>query len=104
MNSTKRTTPADRSRALGRLRALTVGTALAGMAAVGAFGTLAAASYSGHTSDPAADVGTTTTTSSSSTTNSTTAAATPTPTATIRPATTNATTTTGGGQVSTGGS
>jgi len=120
MNAANRSTPADRNRAVARLRALTIGTTIAGVAAVGAFGTLAAVSYSGHATGATADVDGSTTsvssgTSSSSTSSSsnssgasTTATATATPTATaaptIQPATTTITTTTGGGQVSSGGS
>jgi hypothetical protein len=117
MNAAKRTTPADRNRAVARLRRLTIGTTIAGLAAVGGFGTLAAVSYSGHSTGTTADVQATTTTDGTSTGSSTTTGsgttgtmATPTATVaatatpTIQPATTTITTTTGGGQVSSGGS
>jgi len=47
MNATSRRNPADRDRALTRLRMLTIGTSVASVAAVGAFGAVAALSYSG---------------------------------------------------------
>ena len=102
MNAAKPTTPADRNRAVARLRTLTIGTTIAGLAAVGGFGTLAAVSYSGHSTGTSADVETSTTTGSTTTGSTTTVKATATPT--IQPATTTITTTTGGGQVSSGGS
>jgi hypothetical protein len=104
MNAANRITPADRNRAVARLRALTIGTTIAGVAAAGAFGTLAAVSYSGHATGATADVGGSTTSDSSGTTTSASKTATPTATPTIQPATTTITTTTGGGQVSSGGS
>jgi hypothetical protein len=109
MNAASRTTPADRNRAVARLRTLTIGTTIAGLAAVGGFGTLAAVSYSGHSMGTTAEVETTTSTGSATTTttssgSSSTATPTATATPTIQPATTTITTTTGGGQVSSGGS
>jgi hypothetical protein len=90
MNAAHRTTPADRNRAVTRLRTLTIGTTIAGLAAVGGFGTLAAVSYSGHSTGTTADVETGTSTSSTTSTGSTTTTvtATPTPAATptIQPA------------------
>jgi hypothetical protein len=78
MNTPPRHRPTDRDRALGRLRTLTIGTAIAGVAAVAGFGVVAAASDSGAgtttvTSDGATTT-TTTTPSSSSTTQAATAA------------------------------
>jgi hypothetical protein len=49
MNSASRRSPADRDRAVGRLRTITIGTGLAGVVAVGGFGAIAAASYDGTT-------------------------------------------------------
>jgi hypothetical protein len=50
-----------RDRALERLRTLTTGTALAGFVATGAFGTLAAINYAGHSSSNAGTSGASTT-------------------------------------------
>ncbi|HLO36281.1 MAG TPA: hypothetical protein VK194_09370 [Candidatus Deferrimicrobium sp.] len=47
MKKSTRRSPADRDRAVARLRALTIGTGVAGLAAVGGFGAIAAASYDG---------------------------------------------------------
>lgn len=97
MNRTTRSSVAARTRALARLRSITIGTTFAGLAGVAGFGTIAAISNSGvpPTTVAAADDGTTdsgtgtagqtttTTTSKSTTTNSQlNAAATPTPTRT----------------------
>ncbi len=50
MNEIQRLTPADRDRAVHRLRGLTIGTAVAGIAATAVFGVAAAASYPGKSS------------------------------------------------------
>ena len=111
MKPTKRISAAERNRAVRRLRSITVGTALAAIAASGAFAGIAAASWSGNpTADvvPADSTGTDTTTTTDDTTTTDTSSSTttgqPTATPTIRPAATPATTTTSGGQVTTGGS
>src|ERR1700675_4224989 len=51
MNATPRRSPADRDHAIARLRHLTIGTTIASVAAVGAFGAVAALSYSGGISN-----------------------------------------------------
>jgi hypothetical protein len=72
MNKPTRLTTADRNRATGRVRTLTVGTALASFAAVGLFGVAAAATNPGKTTDSSGAV--------SADSSTTQAAATPTPT------------------------
>jgi hypothetical protein len=107
MNPTTPISPADRTRAVGRLRALTVRTALAGIAAVGGFGYLAALTYSGDkasattavTSIPAPTDG-----SSNSSSNSSSNTATATPSPTLQPATPAPTTSTARAHATTGGS
>ena len=47
MKTATRRSPRDRDRAVARLRALTIGTSIASVAAVGAFSTVAAISYDG---------------------------------------------------------
>jgi len=103
--------PADRDRALARLRTMTIATTLAGVAAVGGFGTIAAASYRGATTtDPvtaavtisdqataAAATATTTPTDPSSATSAATTAPNVTPAPTVTP-------TSGSAHASTGGS
>jgi len=51
MKTTIPRSPADRDRAVARLRAITIGSTLAGFAAVGGFGAMAAASYHGTPTD-----------------------------------------------------
>ena len=97
MKTANRTTPTDRNRAVARLRSLTMGTALASLAAVGAFGTVAAVSWSGQSSTQTAEVVTATPDGNSTTT---TATATP----AIKAAATPATTTTSKARVTSGGS
>ncbi len=90
MNGTTRHSAAARTRALDRLRSITIGTTVMGLAGVAGFGTIAAISYSGNPSNvAAADGGTTGTGSTDQTTTTTTTttrsnqlvpAATPTPT------------------------
>ena len=107
MSSTPRRSATDRDRAIARLRTITIGTSLAGVAAVGAFGAIAAASYDGTTNDVTTavldtDSGTTaaaTTTDSTSATSTATdesasvqATAAPTAAATTTTSTTHATT------------
>ena len=91
MKTAVRRSPADRDRAVARLRAITIGTGIAGVAAVGGFGALAAASYDGGSTDVTTAAITTTatggatsdaSTSTSATTTTTTAQATAAPTAT----------------------
>jgi hypothetical protein len=101
----------DRTRAMRRLRAMTVWTALAGLTATGGFGWLAAATHPGTTTTVASVVTTTGSSSSgTSSTSSTTAAA-----ATASPSTTSSgsssttssssvSSSAGQAQVSTGGS
>jgi hypothetical protein len=104
MNATSRRSPGDRDRAVARLRAITIGTSIAIVAAVGAFGVVAAQSYSGGSSDVTTAAATSTTGTSTTTSTSTGTSegiqATAAPTATA--ATT--TTTTGSSHASTGGS
>ena len=47
MKTSARRSPADRDRAVARLRTLTIGTGIAGIAAVGGFGAMAAVTYAG---------------------------------------------------------
>ena len=51
MKTAARRSPAERDRAVGRLRALTIGSSIASIAAVGGFGTMAALSYHGTSTD-----------------------------------------------------
>src|SRR3954451_8166476 len=107
MKTAARRSPGDRDRAIARLRALTIGSSIAGVAAVGGFGALAAASYDGSTtgittaavtSDTSATgAGTSTTTSDTTTSISTTTTAT-------TQATAAPTTTTGPAHAATGSS
>jgi hypothetical protein len=66
MKTPARRSPADRDRAIARLRLLTIGTGIASVAAVGGFGAMAARSYDGTSGGTAttaivtADGGTTT--------------------------------------------
>jgi hypothetical protein len=96
MNATSRRAVADRDRAIARLRTLTLGTTIASIAAVGAFGAVAAVSYSGTGTDvtTAAATSGNTATATPSTGGSTGLQATPAPT----------TTTAGGGHATSGGS
>ena len=98
MKNSARRSPADRDRAVDRLRAITIGTSLASIAAVGGFGAIAALSHDGTSTDittAAATTGATTsadsattgpTTTGTTTTTTTTVQATAAPTATIGPA------------------
>jgi hypothetical protein len=102
MKTTARRSPADRDRAVARLRALTIGTSIAGVAAVGGFGTMAALSYDGASSGTVgaivtADGGTTTsgTTSTRSGATTTRSGATTTAPGTTTTTTGSTTTTTG---------
>ena len=74
MKSAARISPTDRDRAVRRLRAITIGTSLAGVAAVGGFGAVAAASYDGTTTDVTTAAVTTTSTSTSTSDDGTTSA------------------------------
>lgn len=100
MNTTPARRAADRSRAVRRLRSLTLGTAVAGVAATGAFGWLAAATY--HGTWTAADAGTTTAAAADSTTTTDTSSTTDNSTAIT--SSTPVTNSTGTAHVSTGGS
>jgi len=51
MKTATRRSPADRDRAVARLRALTIGSSIASIAAVGGFGAIAALSYHGNSTD-----------------------------------------------------
>jgi hypothetical protein len=106
MNPDTRRNPADRDRAIGRLRTITIGTSLASLAAVGGFGAVAAATYTGGsadlttaaitttagTTDTSSSVSTTTSTATTSTSGSSGVQATPAPTTTTSSGTTHATT------------
>jgi hypothetical protein len=101
----------DRTRAMRRLRAMTVWTALAGLTATGGFGWLAAATHPGTTTTVASVVTTTGSSSSgTSSTSSTTAAATASPSTTSSNSSSSTTSSSsvsssaGQAQVSTGGS
>ena len=84
MKSATRRSPADRDRAVARLRALTIGSSIASIAAVGGFEAMAALSYGGTSTDistaavttagstTTTDGGTSTATGTTTTTNSTT--------------------------------
>jgi hypothetical protein len=82
MKTAARRSPADRDRAVARLRTLTIGTGIAGFAAIGVFGSVAALSYDGTTDvvtaaavatiDSATSTGSTPTTPTTSTTSGTT--------------------------------
>jgi len=115
MKTAARLTIAERDRALGRLRTLTVGATLASVTALGGFSIVAAATNPGSAggqtavtaeSTTAGTITTDTTTSTGSTTTSsaTTTEATATPTPSLQPAATSSTTTTRNAQVTTGGS
>ncbi len=54
MNAQRPLTPLERDRAIGRLRQLTLGTALVGVAAVAGIGSVAAITFPGHSSGVAA--------------------------------------------------
>ncbi|HEY8871147.1 MAG TPA: hypothetical protein VIM30_17390 [Candidatus Limnocylindrales bacterium] len=111
MNTSARpTTTGARDRALARLRTITVGTALAGVAATGAFGSAAAMTYSGH-SGGTLNVATTAnstapTTTANPTTNETTAtqSTNSSSSSSLQSASKAATSTSGSGQITTGGS
>jgi hypothetical protein len=116
MKTAARLTIAERDRALGRLRALTVGTTLASLTALGGFSIVAAATNPGSTGGQTAVAGesaisgtltTDATTSARSTTTSTTTTttgSTATPAPSLQPAATSAATTSRSAQVTTGGS
>lgn len=100
MKTAVRRSPMDRDRAIARLRALTIGSSIAGIAAVGGFGALAAASYDGNSTGI--------TTAAVTTDSSTTRNGTPSTTAGTGTTTTQATaaptTTTGTAHAATGSS
>jgi hypothetical protein len=124
MTNPTRRSPADRDRAVAKLRTLTIGSAIGGLVAFGAFGAVAAASYRGSESTAivTAAVSTSGTSSATSTTtgtsmtsapatdDSTTAAAAATATATATAIATTTTTlptvtsTVGAAQATSGGS
>lgn len=68
MNTTQHSGSVHRDRALQRLRAITIGTALTGIAAVLGFGGLAAATYTGHSTTAPATAGSSTSAAGSSAT------------------------------------
>ena len=106
MKNSARRSPADRGRAVDRLRAITIGTSLASIAAVGGFGAIAALSYDGTSTEittAAATTGAATTTVESATTGPTTTGTTTTTTTTVQ-ATAAPTATTGTAHAATGSS
>jgi len=107
MKTAARRSPADRDRAVARLRALTIGSSIASIAAVGGFGAVAALSHDGTSTDvtTAAIVSTDTTTATTGT-SSTTGGSTSTTTTpgTTTQATAAPTTTTGTAHAPTGSS
>lgn len=119
MTNPTRRSPADRDRAVAKLRTLTIGSAIGGLVAFGAFGAVAAASYRGSESTAivAAAVSTSGTSSATSTTtgtsmtgapatddSTTSAAATATATATTTTTLPTVTSTVGAAQATSGGS
>jgi hypothetical protein len=107
MKATPRRSPADRDRAISRLRSITVGTTIASVAAVGAFGAVAAMSYTGTSADVTTAAVTTTTSTGAGTSNSSTTTSTSTSSSTSLQATaapTTTTTTTSGAHATSGGS
>jgi hypothetical protein len=99
----------DRARAMRRLRAMTIGTALAGIAATGGFGWLAATTHPGSSAMVASVAATPaaggSTTGTSTTSGTSTAAATASPTSTKTGSSSSGVTSSSGrAQVSTGGS
>ena len=103
MTSATRLTPSERDRAVGRLRALTIGTAVAGVIATAGLGTVAAVSNPGSsTADGAttAAVGGSSSDSTSTTTTTTTSSS----GTSLQAAATPATTSSGQAHVSTGSS
>jgi hypothetical protein len=109
MKTATRRSPAERDRAVARLRALTIGTSIAGIAAVGGFGALAAVSYDGTSTGittaaittGTSTTGTSTTSAASGSTSTTTSSTSDTTTA---QATAAPTTTTGTAHAATGSS
>ncbi len=99
MNTTD-TRAAARSRATRRLRTITIGTAMLSVAATGALGWAAAATYNGSTAGSGLTAGVVTTTVSDGGTSTTAATAAPTAVATAPPVTTAI----GNAHASTGGS
>jgi hypothetical protein len=108
MNTTDNPRVEARSRALRRLRRITIGTTILGVASTGAFGLVAAATYDGSGATAVVDTAAITgTTSTATATTSVTATATATTTTTNTSASSAAPTVTsvsGGAHVSTGGS
>ena len=68
METTTTQRTSDRTRAMRRLRAMTIGTALAGVAATGGFAWLAATTYDGTTTEVVAVVPASTTTGTTTST------------------------------------
>jgi hypothetical protein len=97
--------PADRDRAVARLRTITVGTTVAAIAALGGFASIAAASYRGEATTDAVTAAVTTsgqtTTATTTDQSSATSAPTTAPTVTAAPTVTSMT---GSAHASTGGS
>ena len=96
----------DRARAMRRLRAMTIGTALAGAAATGGFGWLAATTHPGSSATVASvERPPVSTTGTSTTSGTATATATASPTSTTTGSSSSGVSSaSGGAQVSTGGS
>jgi hypothetical protein len=89
MTQTTRRSPADRDRAVARLRTLTIGSAVGGLVAMGAFGAVAAASNRG--TESAAIVTAAISTSGTATSTGTNTIATPAPTSTSNTSTSTTT-------------
>ena len=101
MKSAIRLTPADRNKAMGRLRNITIGTAVASLVAVAGFGMVAAATNPGTSND---DSGGTTAALSDDSSDTTTTTTTTTTSSSLKTTTTTPSTTSGKAHVSTGSS
>jgi hypothetical protein len=102
MKSAIRLTPADRDRAMDRLRNLTIGTAVASFLAVAGLGTVAAATHPGSSNDDAGR--TTAALSDDAADETTTTTTTTTSNSSLKATTTSPSTTSGKAHVSTGSS
>ena len=101
MKTAARRSPGDRDRAVARLRALTIGSSIASIVAVGGFGAVAALSYDGTSTEvTTAAIVPTDTSSAAGTSNTTTDTA----STTATQATAAPTTTTGTAHAATGSS
>lgn len=102
MKSAIRLTPADRNRAMGRLRTITIGSSIASLVAVAGFGTVAAATNPGSADDDSG--GTTAALSDDSSDTTTTTTTTTTGSFSLKATTTTPSRTSGKAHVSTGSS